>query len=155
VPDPRTPPVTEADLMPPLFRASDAASLAGQARALRLTRLQLVLLTVATLFATLPQTTRRHGRHRHPHRPPRPQPRRRRGCRHRLPDRLVTTAPIPPLATAYRITAKELKLVRAQLADCDPSAPDADAIWSRLARDAEDAISREHTTWQARRELSG
>jgi hypothetical protein len=36
------------------------------------------------------------------------------------------------------------------LADCDPSAPDADAIWSRLARDAEDAISREHTTWQAR-----
>jgi hypothetical protein len=55
-----------------------------------------------------------------------------------------------PLATAYRITANELKLVRAQLADCDPSAPDADAIWSRLARDAEDAISREHTTWQAR-----
>jgi len=60
-----------------------------------------------------------------------------------------------PLATAYRIAADELELIRVQLAKADLSAPGAEEIWSRLTRDAEDAVSREHTVWQARRELSG
>ncbi|AXI78146.1 DUF4231 domain-containing protein [Peterkaempfera bronchialis] len=60
-----------------------------------------------------------------------------------------------PLAAAYRLAADELELVRVQLAAMDLSAPDAEEQWSRLARDAEDAVSREHTTWQARREVRG
>jgi hypothetical protein len=60
-----------------------------------------------------------------------------------------------PLATAYRIAADELELIRVQLANADLSARGAEEIWSRLTRDAEDAVSREHTVWQARRELSG
>lgn len=60
-----------------------------------------------------------------------------------------------PLASAYRLAADELELIRVQLAAMDLSAPDAEEQWARLARDAEDAVSREHTTWQARREVRG
>ncbi|MFF4651715.1 DUF4231 domain-containing protein [Streptomyces sp. NPDC001380] len=60
-----------------------------------------------------------------------------------------------PLAAAYRVAADELELIRAQLAAMDLSAPDAEERWARLARDAEEAVSREHTTWQARREVRG
>ncbi|KIQ63288.1 hypothetical protein TR51_31770 [Kitasatospora griseola] len=58
-----------------------------------------------------------------------------------------------PQAAAYTLAAAELSKVEAQLAAVDLSAPDAEENWARLARDAEDAISREHTTWQARREV--
>lgn len=60
-----------------------------------------------------------------------------------------------PLAAAYGLAADELELIRSQLAGLDAGAPDAEEIWARLARDAEDAVSREHTTWQARREVRG
>ncbi|MCX4747286.1 DUF4231 domain-containing protein [Kitasatospora sp. NBC_01287] len=60
-----------------------------------------------------------------------------------------------PLAAAYRLAADELELVHEQLARLDPSADDSEGLWARLARDAEDAVSREHTTWQARREVRG
>ncbi|WP_035798701.1 DUF4231 domain-containing protein [Kitasatospora mediocidica] len=60
-----------------------------------------------------------------------------------------------PLAVAYRLAADELELVRAQLAQLDLAGEDAEEVWARLARDAEDAVSREHTTWQARREVRG
>ncbi|MEU1505705.1 DUF4231 domain-containing protein [Kitasatospora sp. NPDC005748] len=60
-----------------------------------------------------------------------------------------------PLAAAYRLAADELELIRRQLAGLDVASADAEEIWARLARDAEDAVSREHTTWQARREVRG
>ncbi|WP_406202207.1 DUF4231 domain-containing protein [Kitasatospora sp. NBC_01560] len=60
-----------------------------------------------------------------------------------------------PLAAAYRLAADELELIRSQLARLDVGSADAEEIWARLARDAEDAVSREHTTWQARREVRG
>ncbi|MGW3042573.1 DUF4231 domain-containing protein [Kitasatospora sp. NPDC001159] len=58
-----------------------------------------------------------------------------------------------PLAAAYGLAADELELIRSQLARLDLESADAEEIWARLARDAEDAVSREHTTWQARREV--
>ncbi|GAB7181440.1 DUF4231 domain-containing protein [Kitasatospora sp. Ki12] len=58
-----------------------------------------------------------------------------------------------PLAAAYGLAAEELAQILRQLADLDVDSPEAEEIWARLARDAEDAISREHTTWQARREV--
>ncbi|MFF2143112.1 DUF4231 domain-containing protein [Kitasatospora sp. NPDC058190] len=58
-----------------------------------------------------------------------------------------------PLAAAYGLAADELELIRLQLAQLDLESVDAEEIWARLARDAEDAVSREHTTWQARREV--
>ncbi|MDX3239210.1 DUF4231 domain-containing protein [Streptomyces sp. ME03-5709C] len=58
-----------------------------------------------------------------------------------------------PLAAAYRVAADELELVRVQLASLDLDDPHAEHLWSQLTRDAEDAVSREHTTWQARREM--
>ncbi|MFJ9841959.1 DUF4231 domain-containing protein [Kitasatospora sp. NPDC101155] len=58
-----------------------------------------------------------------------------------------------PLAAAYGLAADELELIRFQLAQLDLESVDAEEIWARLARDAEDAVSREHTTWQARREV--
>ncbi|MFE9424532.1 DUF4231 domain-containing protein [Kitasatospora sp. NPDC006697] len=58
-----------------------------------------------------------------------------------------------PLAAAYRLAAEELTLAGAQLARLDPAADGAEELWARLARDAEEAVSREHTTWQARREV--
>ncbi|MCP2307137.1 MULTISPECIES: DUF4231 domain-containing protein [Kitasatospora] len=58
-----------------------------------------------------------------------------------------------PQAAAYTLAAAELSKVEVQLARLDVGSTDAEEIWARLARDAEDAISREHTTWQARREV--
>ncbi|WUD73105.1 DUF4231 domain-containing protein [Streptomyces sp. NBC_00510] len=58
-----------------------------------------------------------------------------------------------PLAAAYRVAADELELIRVQLASLDLDDPHAEHLWSQLTRDAEDAVSREHTTWQARREM--
>ncbi|MFD7587807.1 DUF4231 domain-containing protein [Kitasatospora sp. NPDC059811] len=58
-----------------------------------------------------------------------------------------------PLAAAYGLAADELELIRCQLARLDVESADAEELWARLARDAEDAVSREHTTWQARREI--
>ncbi|MFI9270779.1 DUF4231 domain-containing protein [Kitasatospora sp. NPDC052896] len=60
-----------------------------------------------------------------------------------------------PQATAYQLAADELELIRTQLTGLDLTAADAEELWARLARDAEDAVSREHTTWQARREERG
>jgi hypothetical protein len=58
-----------------------------------------------------------------------------------------------PLAAAYRLAAEELGLVRDQLTGPELAAKGSEELWARLARDAEDAVSREHTTWQARREV--
>lgn len=58
-----------------------------------------------------------------------------------------------PQAAAYTLAASELAQVEAQLAQLDPESEDSEETWARLARDSEDAISREHTTWQARREV--
>ncbi|BFV57754.1 DUF4231 domain-containing protein [Kitasatospora sp. CMC57] len=58
-----------------------------------------------------------------------------------------------PQAAAYTIAASELAVIETQLTQLAVDAPDAEENWARLARDAEDAISREHTTWQARREV--
>ncbi|MEY9945318.1 DUF4231 domain-containing protein [Kitasatospora sp. GAS1066B] len=60
-----------------------------------------------------------------------------------------------PLAAAYRLAADELRIIQDQLTQLDPAAEDSEELWARLARDAEDAVSREHTTWQARREVRG
>jgi hypothetical protein len=57
-----------------------------------------------------------------------------------------------PLASAYRLAGTELDLIEVQLSRVDPARPDAEESWSRLARDAEDAVSREHTIWRARRD---
>ncbi|MFI6447959.1 DUF4231 domain-containing protein [Kitasatospora sp. NPDC050543] len=56
-----------------------------------------------------------------------------------------------PLASAYQLAARELENVGMQLSDLDLSASDAETRWARLAAEAEDAVSREHTTWRARR----
>ncbi|MER5348863.1 DUF4231 domain-containing protein [Kitasatospora sp. NPDC002551] len=56
-----------------------------------------------------------------------------------------------PLAAAYQLAARELENVGNQLSDLDPRTPDAEQRWARLAAEAEDAVSREHTTWRARR----
>ncbi|MFJ9611265.1 DUF4231 domain-containing protein [Kitasatospora sp. NPDC101176] len=56
-----------------------------------------------------------------------------------------------PLAAAYQLAARELENVGNQLSDLDLRAPDAEARWARMAAEAEDAVSREHTTWRARR----
>ncbi|MFE4973437.1 DUF4231 domain-containing protein [Kitasatospora sp. NPDC056651] len=58
-----------------------------------------------------------------------------------------------PLAAAYALAAEELAQIQRQLAQLDLGSMEAEETWARLARDAEDAISREHTTWQARREV--
>jgi hypothetical protein len=55
-----------------------------------------------------------------------------------------------PLAAGYRLAARELDRVSALLARIDLGAKDAEETWSRLACDAEDAISREHIVWRAR-----
>ncbi|MER7581964.1 DUF4231 domain-containing protein [Kitasatospora sp. NPDC097691] len=56
-----------------------------------------------------------------------------------------------PLAAAYQLAARKLENVGNQLSDLDVRAPDAEARWARLAAEAEDAVSHEHTTWRARR----
>ena len=55
-----------------------------------------------------------------------------------------------PLAAAYRLAARELDRITALLTRIDLGAKDAEETWSRLAGDAEDAISREHVVWRAR-----
>jgi hypothetical protein len=54
------------------------------------------------------------------------------------------------LAAAYSLTALELTLVGDGLRNAQD-----EADWSRLVRDAEQAISREHTLWLARRSIPG
>ncbi|WP_280717174.1 DUF4231 domain-containing protein [Kitasatospora sp. MAP5-34] len=58
-----------------------------------------------------------------------------------------------PQAAAYSLAASELSMIEVQLGQLAVDSSDAEENWARLARDAEDAISREHTTWQARREV--
>lgn len=58
-----------------------------------------------------------------------------------------------PQAAAYALAASELSMIEVQLGQLAVDSTDAEETWARLARDAEDAISREHTTWQARREV--
>ncbi len=55
-----------------------------------------------------------------------------------------------PLASAYRLAAGELDDIEVQLTRLDLNAPGAEEAWSKQSRDAEDAVSREHTTWRAR-----
>ncbi|WP_042403747.1 DUF4231 domain-containing protein [Streptacidiphilus carbonis] len=55
-----------------------------------------------------------------------------------------------PLAASYRLAAKELDRIAAGLSHLRPEAPGAETEWSHLAREAEDAISREHIVWRAR-----
>ncbi|MFI0982890.1 DUF4231 domain-containing protein [Streptomyces sp. NPDC021093] len=55
-----------------------------------------------------------------------------------------------PLAAAYALTARELLQVKAGLVDFSGS----EAEWARRCSEAEDAISREHTMWLARREAA-
>jgi conflict system pore-forming effector with SLATT domain len=50
------------------------------------------------------------------------------------------------LAEAYSIAAHELSLVKERV-----SVPQSDAEWAEFVREAEQAISREHTLWRARR----
>ena len=57
-----------------------------------------------------------------------------------------------PLASAYRLAAVELNMIEHQLTLLDVNAPQAEELWSRLSSDAEDAVSREHTIWRARRD---
>ena len=57
-----------------------------------------------------------------------------------------------PLASAYRLAAVELSMIEHQLSILDLNDPQAEEIWSRLSSDAEDAVSREHTIWRARRD---
>ncbi|WP_037573637.1 DUF4231 domain-containing protein [Phaeacidiphilus oryzae] len=57
-----------------------------------------------------------------------------------------------PLSAAYRLAATELDMLEVQLERLDINAPEAEENWSRLAADAEDAITREHTVWRARRD---
>ena len=57
-----------------------------------------------------------------------------------------------PLASAYRLAASELGLIENQLTHFDLQGPKAEELWSRLSSDAEDAVSREHTIWRARRD---
>ena len=49
------------------------------------------------------------------------------------------------LVTAYRLAARELTIIRGQIEYVD------EAEWAAFVSDAEDAVSREHTLWLARR----
>jgi hypothetical protein len=55
-----------------------------------------------------------------------------------------------PLASSYRLAASELDRIARLLIRLDVTRPDAETVWAELARDAEDAISREHIVWRAR-----
>ena len=57
-----------------------------------------------------------------------------------------------PLASAYRLAAAELGMIEAELTHFNLNIPMAEEHWSRLSSDAEDAVSREHTIWRARRD---
>lgn len=52
------------------------------------------------------------------------------------------------LASAYTVAARELLLVDERLASC----PDEDT-WGRLVEESEEAVSREHTMWAAKRDV--
>lgn len=52
------------------------------------------------------------------------------------------------LASAYGVAASELLLVDERLSACAD-----EATWSRLVHESEEAISREHTMWTARRDM--
>jgi len=52
------------------------------------------------------------------------------------------------IASAYGVAARELTLIDDRLAICDH-----EATWARLVEESEAAISREHTTWAARRDV--
>jgi hypothetical protein len=54
------------------------------------------------------------------------------------------------LASSYGLAAQELGLTRAVVGEVSE-----ELEWSRAVSDAEDAISREHTTWLARRSRAG
>ncbi|WP_329566635.1 DUF4231 domain-containing protein [Kitasatospora sp. NBC_01266] len=56
-----------------------------------------------------------------------------------------------PLVSAYQLAAKELDVVWGKLTAIELNDPDAEASWSQLAGDVEDAVAREHTSWRARR----
>lgn len=56
-----------------------------------------------------------------------------------------------PLVSAYQLAAKELDVVWGKLSTLDLSDQEAEASWSGLSGDAEDAVAREHTSWRARR----
>lgn len=59
-----------------------------------------------------------------------------------------------PLAAAYRMAERELDEILIQLQRLDAARPDAEEEWAELVRDAEDAVSREHTLWLARRQFT-
>jgi hypothetical protein len=52
------------------------------------------------------------------------------------------------LAAAYSVAARELLLVEERLATCSD-----EESWSRLVDESEEAISREHTLWAAKRDI--
>ncbi|GAA4840608.1 DUF4231 domain-containing protein [Kitasatospora terrestris] len=56
-----------------------------------------------------------------------------------------------PLATAYLLAASELLIISGRLSTLDLNSSDAEESWAKLSADAEESISREHTTWRARR----
>ncbi len=56
-----------------------------------------------------------------------------------------------PLASTYLLAAKELDLVERRLSDLELGVPESEERWAELAGEAEDTVSREHTTWRARR----
>ncbi|MFC1409348.1 DUF4231 domain-containing protein [Streptacidiphilus sp. N1-12] len=60
-----------------------------------------------------------------------------------------------PLASAYRLAAGELDRTATRLTRLDLTGTDAEESWSRLAGEAEDAISREHIVWRARSQHRG
>ncbi|MGH3717068.1 MAG: DUF4231 domain-containing protein [Micromonosporaceae bacterium] len=52
------------------------------------------------------------------------------------------------LASAYGVAARELALIEDQVAGCED-----ETTWARLVKESEEAISREHTMWAARRDI--
>ncbi|MEY9839299.1 DUF4231 domain-containing protein [Streptacidiphilus sp. EB103A] len=55
-----------------------------------------------------------------------------------------------PLAASYRLAARELDRIDAELTRVPLTGPQAETDWSHRAKEAEDAISREHIVWRAR-----
>lgn len=65
---------------------------------------------------------------------------------------LGAAAPVRPAnAAACRTAADEPEPVRVRSASPHLDDPHAERLRPRLTRDAEDSVSREHTTWRARR----
>jgi hypothetical protein len=55
-----------------------------------------------------------------------------------------------PLAAAYRLVAKELEQIEGQLDRLNSADPDAEELWSRLARESESTLAKEQAVWRAR-----